>query len=189
MGFSEGQNGSGGNIGWYITKNGVIHRISTSFQQAATNGGCRSIPIGDNRRRKIFTSRCDDFFQHTYQLREVDRDDLPENIEIECIVAMDQPIAQTNDLLQGNRGILLSDLRRDAVGCFSDDFQEPHQREVQEAIRVEISARSLPCQGNRLFRVIEHVTEAQGNVTSGHRASRPPPPPGFGSRGSETAAC
>ena len=52
--------------------------------------------------------------------------DLPENIEINGIVAMNQPITQSDDLAPWYLRILRAFVRRRPACGFPDDFEQPN---------------------------------------------------------------
>ncbi len=63
-----------------------------------------------------------DFFQISQQWRNVLFNSLPDNIQIDIIIAMDQAIAHAHNGIPWNTRIILSEFYRNAGGSLSNDL-------------------------------------------------------------------
>lgn len=64
------------------------------------------------------------------QRREIVGDDLPEDVEVDVVVAVNQPVAQADNLRPQDAGIPHPLRRRHATGRFANDFEQPDEREI-----------------------------------------------------------
>ena len=102
------------------------------------------------------------------QRRKVALNDRPQNVEVDDIVSMNDPMACSNDLgprdfLSGSTPVLTH-----AARGFTDDLNEPDQRQVQHAILIEIT--TVPATGHldRFAGVVLHVTQPHGVIMPRH---------------------
>ena len=84
-------------------------------------------------------------------------DDFPENVEIDVVVAVYEPVAQGDNLHPRNAGVLGALSGRDTARRFADDLQQPHQRKVERTVGVQICASFALRHLRRFARGVEHV--------------------------------
>jgi hypothetical protein len=77
----------------------------------------------------------------SYEHRQVICQDFPENIHINGIVAMNQPMTKTDNLRPGNGGGFLSGVNGNLAGRLADNFQEPDQGQTENPVCIEVGAR------------------------------------------------
>jgi hypothetical protein len=70
--------------------------------------------------------------------RQINCDNLPEDIKIDRVVAVNEPVAQPYDLGPGDPGSLGPIFLGNAAGSFSDDLEQPDQRQLQQPVTVQI---------------------------------------------------
>ena len=76
----------------------------------------------------------DDALYEPFQGREIFMRDAPENLGLDPVVGMAQPIAEIGHLLPGNIRRLRFEIGRNLAGSFADDFQEPFNGKAQKEI-------------------------------------------------------
>ena len=81
-------------------------------------------------------------------------DDLPKNIEIDGIIAVDQSIAQPDNLTPRYLRMLSAFVVRRSARGFTDDFQQANKGEVQLAIGIQVVAGLAGCHRDGFARVI-----------------------------------
>ena len=116
-------------------------------------------------------------------------DDGPQNIQVDLVIGMDKAVAQVHDIAPGNgrKGPALR--LRDSRSGLADDFQEPDERQIELAVRVEIFAPAPVGHLDGFARVIEHLPKAHRRVMPCHTPPRPRPGRRRGSSGSSRPAC
>ena len=67
--------------------------------------------------------------------------DLPKNIEIDFVIAMDQPISQADDLWPGHVRDARTLVFWNTVGRFANNLQQAHKCEVELPVGVQVCAR------------------------------------------------
>ena len=65
------------------------------------------------------------------QLREVRGNDLPEDVEVDEVIPVDQPIARPDGLSPGQTRVPTRQFLRHSAGRLADDLHEPSQGELQ----------------------------------------------------------
>src|SRR3990172_7389379 len=80
-----------------------------------------AISLGDLRITFVFI---DNRFKPSHQRRQFKSHDLPENIEVDFIVAVDKAVASPHYLFPGNVGMRIPGHWGDPASRFSDDFVE-----------------------------------------------------------------
>jgi hypothetical protein len=68
------------------------------------------------------------------QNREIRGDDFPEDVEVDEVVTVDQPIAGAHDLAPRDRWLAILKPFRHPACSFSDDLDEPRQRKLKKSI-------------------------------------------------------
>src|SRR3989442_16035995 len=86
---------------------------------------------------------------------------------------MNETIAQADNLEPRDFGVSRAFLFWDPAGRFSDNFKQPHQRQIQQPIRIEVCACPAPRERGRFSGVIEHVAHGRNAVTLAHTESPP----------------
>ena len=86
---------------------------------------------------------------------------------------MNQPVAQTDDLRPRNLGISCAVLAQRSAGCLADDFQQPHKRELEKSISVQISWGLVLCKSDRFPSVVQHMAEGKVPIPPWHAAPQP----------------
>src|ERR1700722_1032186 len=102
---------------------------------------------------------------------QVSGQNLPKDVQVDRVVTVNQPIAQSANLVPGDLRVLLPSLRRYAVGRLSEDLTELNEGQAQHSILIEVRAHPLLNQVGGFPRVIEHLLEADGVIMTRHRAS------------------
>jgi len=87
---------------------------------------------------------CQDGSQRCDEVREVQLNDVPKDVEIHFIVCMNEPIAETSDFLPGYFG-MSSASAFGYAGCFFPyDLQQTHQGQVQLPVSITRSTLARP---------------------------------------------
>jgi hypothetical protein len=92
--------------------------------------------------------------------------DLPEDIKINLIVAVDQPVSQAHDLRPGNFWEARAFFFGNPVGRFADNLKQPNQSEIEQTVLIQVSAFSVLNQLDSFPRVVEHVAQGNAGVTA-----------------------
>ena len=82
------------------------------------------------------------FLQEGDERRQVQANDLPEDVEVNRIVAVNQAVPKTDELWPWDVRLEGLHLRGDAVRGLADDLQETHESKVEKAIIIQIGAGS-----------------------------------------------
>jgi hypothetical protein len=71
--------------------------------------------------------------------RQILHNNLPQDVHIYCIVPVDEPIAEADDLGPWDLGITGTLFIGHAPGCFTDNLQQSSQSELEDPIPIQIS--------------------------------------------------
>ena len=82
---------------------------------------------------------------------------LPDYIEINIEIHMDQAIAHADDLRPRDRGQRLASMVRHLACSLSDNLYSLQQRKDQHSVSVEVCARFSFCERRGFVRCLEHV--------------------------------
>src|SRR5712692_9461235 len=123
-------------------------------------------------RRSRVAVRRNDLFERLYQRRQILVQDLPEDVEIDGIVAVNETIAQRDNLTPRYLRILGTLVYWHSAGRLAHDFEEPNQGEIHFAIDVEIRAGLARNHRNSLSRVIQNVAESHQALMARHTGPR-----------------
>ncbi len=92
--------------------------------------------------------------------------DLPEDIKINLIVAVDQPVSQAHDLRPGNFWEARAFFFGNPVGRLADNLKQAHQSKIEQAILIQVGAFSVLKQLDGFPRVVEHMAQGDAGVTA-----------------------
>src|SRR5713226_4307505 len=109
--------------------------------------------------------------------------DVPKDVEVNGIVTVNQPNAQTHDFGPRNVGMAEAFFGGYAACRFADDLKQPDKGKVQLAVTVEFASSSPGGHCHCLLGVIQHVAQAYVAFMARHTEPRPPPRRGCESRG------
>src|ERR1700674_3902154 len=116
----------------------------------------------------------EDWFELTYQLREVPNHRHPQNVQVDLIIVVDQFLPHPNDSFPGNLRILSALVNRNSIRRFAYDFDEALERQANLTRAVEVAARPSPRHRHCLLPELQHVTEALMRVRRRSRDLWPP---------------
>src|SRR6266849_7763708 len=137
--------------------------------------------------RYVFIPRCrglcERILKRRYKRRQIVAYDVPQDVEVNGIVTVNQPIAQTHDFGPRNVGMAEAFFGGYAACRFADDLKQPDKGKVQLAVTVEVAASSPGGHCHCLLGVIQHVAQAYVAFMARHTEPRPPPRRGCESRG------
>jgi len=111
-------------------------------------------------------------------------DNFPENVEIDGVISVNQPIAQTDYLRPRYRRMTSPCAWRYAAGSLTDNLKQTNQREVKFSVPVEVSPSLATYHLACLSGMLQHVTESYNVLMARHTAPPIQPAPDPGSSGS-----
>jgi len=92
-------------------------------------------------------------------------------IKVYAVVTMHNPVAHPDDLTPRDFQASFLPVLGDSVGCFADNLDQPHQREVEHAIRVNVGSAPAHSHFYRFRGVVEHVAKADFVLMPRHRGA------------------
>ena len=127
---------------------------------------------GPNREMPLWLVS-NDLFQLLYERREVCLDNLPQDIEIDLIVAVSQAVARCDDSRPRDVRVSLLCLLGNAVCCFADNLNQFLHGELKNPVIREVLQTSLAGQVDGFPGVDEHIDQAYPVITPAHTESPP----------------
>ena len=109
--------------------------------------------------------------------------DLPQNIEVDALVSMNQPVAQAHDLRPRNIRMHCLPFGCDAAGGLAGNLQQADQREVEHPVRFQAGPAPPACHGDSFFCMLQHMNEPELILMERHRQERLRRPPVRGNGG------
>lgn len=100
--------------------------------------------------------------------------DLPDDLEVDVEVAVDETIPRGRDLAPGNLRVPVFEFVGKTVGGFAYNFQQANDSQLQFLIGLEVGRRESVGEREDLLGGVSHVTQAKLILLSVHRR-RPPP--------------
>lgn len=124
----------------------------------------------------------DDFFQVNDEGRKITLNRIPDTIKVNVKISVDKPVPHGDDFWPWNLRVgqpaLLGHLR----GGLPYDFNATDKGEGEHSVGIEGGTRLILNEGNRLFRSVQHVAQAN-QIILGHTALGRTPKPLVGNSG------
>jgi hypothetical protein len=80
--------------------------------------------------------------QRADQRRQIIDENLPQNVEVDCVVAVDEAVAEPDDLWPRYIGVPGADFVRNATGGLAHDLEQLDKGKVELPVGVKVRARS-----------------------------------------------
>ena len=102
------------------------------------------------------------------------RHDLPNDVVVDIVVAVNQTVSQTDDRRPRNTRSAGLFLLRNAAGRFTDDLEQSDDRKSQEAIGIQIAPVTSLHEFDHFVRMVPHLAQAHRRITPRQTGPRPP---------------
>lgn len=107
------------------------------------------------------------------QLRNIIRDDRPNDREIDAGIAVDEAVPKAEELWLGNLRITLAHRWAEAGSGFTDDFQQTDQCQVQELVCTKVFEGLARAECMDLSGIVTDLLKGYLIVTARHRDRKP----------------
>ena len=94
------------------------------------------------------------------QRREMNAHGIPDNVEIDAIVSMNEARTKAYDVAPGDGRMCLPGFRLNAPRGFSYNFEQRNDGQIKSPVRFKVFPDSAADSGNRFLRMSEHLPEA-----------------------------
>jgi hypothetical protein len=105
-------------------------------------------------------------FNFRFNLWYVTLDDVPDNLEIDIIITMDDAVPHPRHAFPRDIWIFLTHLLRQAFCCFANDFQGSYNRKIDPEIAFELRLAYPFEQGLSLVHTIQNVLNKIQELTA-----------------------
>lgn len=109
--------------------------------------------------------------------------DLPKDVKVNLIVALDQPVSQAHDLRSRNLRKVRTLFLGYTVGRLANYLEQAHKSEIKQAVLIQVGAFSAVDHVDGLPRMVQHLLQRQASVTGWRIVPRLRRAPAGGSTG------